>query len=177
MKKKTAVFYLFFCLFLLLCALPVIAGENADNRVVLGFTATRSFLSEDAGQDFTVFSPSFTYERLFVCIPDDGTSLTGEITACINPFKKNYSLSLAVKAYMGGRMKGWYLGVAPLSDFNFYDLFAEKSRVRYGLGFVGGGVLAISRNFDLEIKANWSVFFDTTVPLKIAVSWNFGYRF
>ena len=163
----------FIGMIILIFLVPYKLNGNEKNRIVSGVTVV-GYIQPEADTPFVFFAPNFGYERFFSDLPFG--SICGEINTCINPLKNNYSISMAIKFYTD-RMTGYFLGFSPLSELNISNLFENNRPLYYGIGVVFGGNFILDYNFDCEIKANLNIsFFNQSIPGKMTLSCNLGYR-
>ena len=169
MKKRIK--YILLCFLLILLHLNLNGYEK--DRVSLG-GAFVGYIQPKEEMPHIFFAPNFGYERFLSDLPFG--SVCGEINTCINPLKNNYSISMAIKFYTD-RMTGYFLGFSPLSELNISNLFENNRPLYYGIGVVFGGNFILDYNFDCEIKANLNIsFFNQSIPGKMTLSCNLGYR-
>ena len=173
--------------------MPLTAYEY--NRIGLGATMAGESRppagtdTEAGAKPHIFYAPSFTYERI---LKEHAYGFsTWEINVYANPFENNCSLSFAVKFFLpdillpafmktdnADKVMGWFVGLSPLSDVNFYNFFAAEPYLYYGVGCSLGWYFVIANVFDFEMELSMSLgIFDSPVFGKMNFSLSAGYWF
>lgn len=165
MKKYLLLFTLFFLSFNLF-------SLDYRNSFSAGFAAYGN-LEDDKLKLIDSYAPIFSYERLFL-LGSDSLSLAAEANLLVAPYNNDYSLSVNAICYLG-EFEGLFIGISPLSNINFGNLFLDSPYLNYAIGMNVGFRKNIKR-VSLKSQLSFSVsFYDKQTPFKMLYTLCLGY--
>lgn len=165
MKKYFLLFALFFLSFNLF-------SLDYRNSFSVGFSAYGD-QKEDNLKLIDSYAPIISYERL-IFQDNDAFGLVAEANLLVAPYNNDYSLSLNAICYLG-EFEGLFVGISPLSNINFGNLFLESPYLNYAIGTIVG-FRANIKHISLKSQVTYSVsFYDKQTPFKMVYVLSLGY--
>lgn len=162
----------YFFLFVLIFLSFNLFSLDYKNFLSVGFTAYGNS-DENAVRFIDSYAPNISYEKL-IFQDSDILGFSAEANLFVAPYNNDYSLSLNAICYFG-KFEGLFVGVSPLSNINFGNLFLESPYLNYAIGIIVGfkaNIKCVSFKSQLQNSVS---FYDKKTPFKMVYSLSLGY--